>query len=112
MEYKITTEQILAMAKECPTAERILKVGFPDVFKAEDEWEDITENKDFVKLVCNEGKLGITVKDRGDGLWMQRVGPPWFVVLSPNKKWCWNNDGSIPFGDKFKYESGRIWRRK
>jgi len=43
-EYKITKERLKAMAEECPEAEGILKKGFPEAFKEEEEWVDITMN--------------------------------------------------------------------
>jgi hypothetical protein len=93
MEYKITTEQILAMAKECPTAEKILKAGFPDAFKAKDEWGPLSITEfDFHGNLDGSVSLGAI---KGGGL-------PFDVV--PFKGSCTANE--------YKIENGKIWRRK
>ena len=97
MEYKITTEQILAMAKECPTAEKILKAGFPDAFR--DEWVEVK--------MCDFEIESSKIPATGDLLLRDKRGRPGeqngFEIIF---------DRRFNYGKYYKIEDGKIWRRK
>lgn len=98
--YNITKEQVLAMAKECPTAEKILRAGFPDAF--EDEWEDVTH---LAKVRADRSPgLGVFIDDG-----KQRSN---YWDLSPSVRFTWDgNEIAFP-RESFKIEGGKIWRKR
>jgi hypothetical protein len=90
MEFKITKEQILAMAEKCPTAKEVLKAGFPEAFKVNEEWEEV-------------GLKHFHLWGNGREVYLA-VGKDCPLLVSINSASC--------IKEKYKIENSKIWRRK
>ena len=101
--YEITKEQILRMAEQCPTAKEVLRAGFPEAFEKEwGPWEDVTAK---MRMNTSDGVLYLII-DREEDISLQY----WPLKVENIKR------ESLSFayldGWDFKFEGGRIWRRK
>jgi hypothetical protein len=112
MELKIMKERVISASEKCSTAKNILMELFPEAFKEDESWEDVTS-------LCDLGEYDEDIEgyeDRvGVGVPLPGITDNFYKPFSLDDSWKGKRNAEgrpLIDGYAFKIKGGKILRRK